>query len=180
MERLMECFTHPVKCKLLLEIQSAGAVTAKHLIETYQDIPQTTLYRYLRQMTQDGILKIVEETPVRGTVEKTYGLAVDLGASIEGFLEHNPKDAYMMLFMQYILGFVRSFQNYCKRPEIDIKKDLGTFTAAPIYASDQELMDALSEIGKVIGTLMENKPGGNRKLRTLGVMITPPESQEPS
>ncbi len=48
-DKLMECFTNPVKCKLLLEIRSQGQTTAKHLAETYTDIPQATLYRNLKK-----------------------------------------------------------------------------------------------------------------------------------
>ena len=59
-KKLMECLTNPVKCKLLLEIYSSGHSTAKQLADIYNDIPQATLYRYLKRMTDDGILKIVE------------------------------------------------------------------------------------------------------------------------
>ena len=68
--RLMECITNPVKCKLLLEIHSKGKATAKQLADIYTDIPQATLYRHLKKMLSDGILQVVEETQVRGTVEK--------------------------------------------------------------------------------------------------------------
>ncbi len=69
-DRLMECITNPVKCKLLLEIHSQGKATAKQLADIYTDIPQATLYRHLKKMLSDGILQVVEETQVRGTVEK--------------------------------------------------------------------------------------------------------------
>ena len=38
-DKLMECITNPVKCKLLLEIYSQGQATAKHLSDKYTDIP---------------------------------------------------------------------------------------------------------------------------------------------
>lgn len=53
-QNVMDCFTHPIKCKLLLELYSAGKATAKQLAETYNDIPQATLYRHLKRMTNDG------------------------------------------------------------------------------------------------------------------------------
>ena len=42
-DKLMDCITNPVKCKLLLEIHSQGKSTAKHLANIYNDIPQATL-----------------------------------------------------------------------------------------------------------------------------------------
>ena len=43
---IMGILTNPVKCKLFLEIQKCGETTAKHLSETFSDIPPATLYRY--------------------------------------------------------------------------------------------------------------------------------------
>ena len=39
-DKLMECITNPVKCKLLLEIHSKEKATAKQLADIYNDIPQ--------------------------------------------------------------------------------------------------------------------------------------------
>lgn len=177
-QELMDCFTHPVKCKLLLEIQIAGKTTAKQLTEKYSDIPPATLYRYLKRMTSDGILKIVEENQIRGTVEKTYSLAFDFGEGTQNMLEANSGDAYMQLFMQYISGFVRQFQEYCARSDINIKEDISSFTAAPIYATDEELISALEQYGKITQTLYNNAPAPERKLRTVGFILTPPEKHE--
>ena len=76
-EKIMECISNPAKSRLLIEIMRRGEVTAKYLAEKCSDIPQTTLYRNLKRMTDDGLLKIVNETPIRGTVEKTYALTFD-------------------------------------------------------------------------------------------------------
>ena len=94
-DRLMECITNPVKCKLLLEIHSQGKATAKQLADIYNDIPQATLYRYLKKMLSDGIIQVVEETPVRGTVEKTYSLAHNINSDMETMVENNSGELYM-------------------------------------------------------------------------------------
>ena len=67
---IMEIVKHPVKCKLLLEFLKCEQTTAKHLSETFSDIPPATLYRYLKKMTADGVLKIVNQMQVRGAMEK--------------------------------------------------------------------------------------------------------------
>lgn len=48
-DKLMDCITNPVKCKLLLEIHSQGKSTARQLSDTYSDIPPATLYRHLKK-----------------------------------------------------------------------------------------------------------------------------------
>lgn len=177
-EKIMECFTHPIKCKLLLEIHTVGKATAKQLAETYSDIPQATLYRYLKRMTNDGILKVVEENPVRGTVEKTYAVAIDFATAGQELLGPHAGAAYMQLFMQYVFSFIKRFQEYCKNPDIDLQKDRSGFTLAPIYATDEELESALMAYAKIVEPLYRNRPSSDRKPRTLGLIISPPDNYD--
>lgn len=177
-QKVIECITHPIKCKLLLELYSSGKATAKQLAEIYNDIPQATLYRYLKRMTNDGILKVVEENQVRGTIEKTYGVAINLDSNGQDIIGENSGDAYMQMFMQYVFGFVKRFQDYCKNPNIDILKDRSGFSLAPIYATDEELESAMVEYSKIIQPLYKNRPTADRKSRTLGLIISPPENYD--
>lgn len=177
-DKLMDCITNPVKCKLLLEIRSRGKATAKHLSDTYSDIPPATLYRHLKKMLSDGILKVVEETQIRGTVEKTYALAFHVDSEMETMLEENSGELYMQYFMQYIIGFAKQFQQYCQSPNINIKEDMTGFSLSPLYLSDKELTSLVTDISNIISTVKDNKPNHERKLRTIGIIISPEEKRD--
>lgn len=177
-DKFMDCITNPVKCKLLLEIHSQGKATAKHLADTYNDIPQATLYRYLKKMLSDGILQVVEETQVRGTVEKTYSLAYDINSNMETMVEENSGELYMRYFMQYIFGFAKQFQEYCQSPDINIKKDMTGFSLCPLYLSDDELTSLATGISQMISAVKNNEPNSERKLRTIGVIVSPAENTD--
>lgn len=177
-DKLMGCITNPVKCKLLLEIHSREKTTAKHLSDTYNDIPPATLYRHLKKMLSDGILKVVEETQIRGTVEKTYALAFDIDIEMETMLEENSGELYMQYFMQYMIGFAKQFQQYCQSPNINIKEDMSGFSLSPLYLSDKELTSLVADISHIISTVKDNKPSPERKLRTIGLIISPEEKRD--
>lgn len=174
-DKLMDCITNPVKCRLLLEIHSQGKTTAKHLADIYHDIPQATLYRHLKKMLSDGILQVVEETQVRGTVEKTYALAFHINDSMETMLEKNSGELYMQYFMQYLFGFAKQFQEYCQSPDINIKKDMTGFSLSPLYLSDEELTSLMTGLSQLISAVKNNKPKPERKLRTIGIIVSPAE-----
>lgn len=174
-DKLMECITNPVKCKLLLEIRGRGKATPKQLADLHSDIPQATLYRHLKKMLSDGILQVVEETQVRGTVEKTYALAPHISASMEAVLEKNSGELYMQYFMEYMLGFAGQFQRYCQSPDIDIKGDMTGFSLSPLYLSDEELTALVTGISQLIGAVKDNGPRPGRKLRAVGVIVSPAE-----
>lgn len=177
-KKIMDCLTNPIKCKLLLEIYTSGRATAKGLSEKYSDIPQATLYRYLKRMTDDGILKIAEENKIRGTIEKTYAMAIKLNDEMQNSMESNPGDSLMLLFMNYMMGFMRQFQEYCKRPDIDMKRDMPGFTLAPVYVTNEELEAAMMEFAKTMQALVGNQAAPGRKLRTIGLIVTPPETYQ--
>lgn len=174
-EKLMECFTSPVKSRLLLEIHAQGQTTAKYLAETFGDIPQATLYRYLKKMTSDGILKIVSEKPVRGTIERTYALASDFNQDARKLMEVNPGAVYMQMFTQYMMGFAKQFQQYCRSTEIDMQHERSGFSIAPLYLTDQELEELLKNISQAFSSALSNKPAPGRKLRNIGIIISPEE-----
>lgn len=177
-DKIMECITNPAKCKLLLEIYSQGQATAKHLSDTFGDIPQATLYRNLKKMLNDGILKVVDETQIRGTVEKTYALAFNLNEDFEAILTENSGTLYMQVFTQYFLGFAKQFREYCKSPDINIKNDMSGFSLSHIYLSDEELTELMKSISSVIYAAEKNEPKAGRKLRTLGLIVSPPKNSK--
>ncbi len=173
---LMECLANPIKCKLLTEIQSKQPVTTKQLAEIHSDIPQATLYRYLKRMTADGIIKVVEEKQVRNVKEKVYAASIDFGEDIEKKLKENSGEVYMNLFQQYTMGLLREFQEYTSQKDIDIQGDGSGFSYAPFYATTEELNSLMLSIGELIKPLTENQPTPERKMRTLGLVITPPKT----
>lgn len=170
--KIMECVSNPIKCRLLIEVLKSGETTAKSLAETCADIPQTTLYRNLKRMTEDEVLKVVSETQIRGTVEKTYAVTFDLNDA-DAIIGENAGEMYMQMFLQYILTFARQFQTYCDTPGIDIKNDKSGFSLSHIYLTDEELENAVAAISKILSPLQNHPPAPDRKLRTIGVMISP-------
>lgn len=170
--KIMECVSNPIKCRLLIEILKSGETTAKLLAEKCEDIPQTTLYRNLKLMTEEGVLKVVSETQIRGTVEKTYAVTFDLN-DVNAIIGENSGKMYMQMFLRYILTFAKQFQTYCDTPGIDIKNDKSGFSLSYVYLTDEELENVVAAISKILTPLQNNQSAPDRKLRTIGVIISP-------
>lgn len=174
-KNVAECFANPIKCKLLLETYEKGRTTAKQLAEKYSDVAHATLYRYLRKMTADGILKIVEEHQVRGTVEKVYAVTDDFMVDAKKMVEENDGQAYMMMFTQFVTALTEEFREYTSRTDLNILQDGSGFTVAPIYATTEELKAALIEISKIINPLFGNQKTPERELHSIAIITTPPK-----
>ena len=85
---------------------------------------------------------------------------------------------YMQYFMQYFIGFAKQFQKYCQSPNINIKKDMTGFSLSPLYLSDDELTALVTNISQIIGAVKNNEPTPKRKLRTIGIIVSPAENTE--
>ena len=174
-EKLMECLSNPVMCKLLTEIQEQEQATAKKLAEIYPDIPQATLYRYLSRMLKDDVLKVVEERRIRGTVEKIYALNCTLEINKQDMLKENAGEDYFRIFTQYAMGIMHEFQEYTERSDIDIPADGSGFWSTPLYLSKKEVEEVATKMLDILKPFSANTPTGDRQLHNIGVIITPPK-----
>ena len=175
-------YSNPIRGKLLFEISLRGQATAKELQRKFPDIPQATLYRYLKMMLADDTIKVAEEKPVRGTVEKTYApttnlvsLTTDRSEAIQCIWDENNREAVMELFLAFVAGITAEFENYLKSEDVNFEADGFGFKMAPIYATAEELTEVKRALGELMTKLMANEPDGERRLHNLCTIITPPK-----
>ena len=88
-------------------------------------------------------------------------------------LGENSGAIYMQMFFQYFLTFAKIFQEYCETPGIDIKKDRSGLSLSHVYLTDEELEKVVSDIAQILYPLQDNKLEPDRKLRTVGLIISP-------
>lgn len=172
--KIVEHLTKPIRTRIFFEIYSEGEMTTKQLLEKFADVPQPTLYRHVKALLDAEIIKVVGEKRIRGAVEKTYSVNVDFGSDIERIVLENDGAGYFQLFSQFMLGVMGEFKVYSEVKDIDIVQDASAFTTAPIYATTEEIHEALEKIGAVIMPLVQNEPTPERKLRSLCLILTPP------
>ncbi|MCL2842341.1 MAG: hypothetical protein FWE28_02585 [Oscillospiraceae bacterium] len=176
-DKLVECLTNPIKNKLLLETIHQGRTTAKALAEKNKSIPQATLYRYLKKMVSDGVLKVVEERKVRNVTEKIYAPAIDVQADLERLIAENSGEAYLGLFQQFTIGLLNEFKTYAEREGIDLLNDGSGFRVRPFYATLDELKELAEKIHELIRPYAEHEMTSARKARSVAIIFTPPTAE---
>ena len=174
-DKLLSCFGNPVKTKLFLEFYEQKQVTTGQLLEKYSEIPQTTLYRHLKKMLTDNIIKVVGENHIHGRVEKVYSLGFDYDKSVENMAAENDGKTYLHIVTQNMIGILREFQEYISKANIDLASDGSGFLVEPIYATVEELKEATVKIKAILSPLKTNQPNGKCKLRNICIIATPPK-----
>lgn len=176
----LEVMVHPVRSKLFMEVYVRKEATAGELAQALPDIPQATLYRHLGKMVEEGVFKVIDQRKKRALYEKVYAVAIDFDADLNRLLEQNRGDVYAALFFQFMMVFYGEFQSYANRKGIDIANDGSGFSMGPIIATNEELTQAMTEIGALIEKLRNNTlaPGSGRRMHTIGLIVSPPKDIE--
>lgn len=170
---LMDCIKNQTKTKVLLLLKQSGPSTPKELLKASEDIPQTTLYRVLKNMEAAGIIKVAAETPVRAMIEKTYALSEEFLSYEEKLLDSNDAETYFRLFHNFVLELLKDFEAYSKKDNIHIANDGSSFNAVPVYATAKELQVYSQKIKDILSPAMQ-RTSQDQTLHTLAMIVTPP------
>jgi len=170
----MECLTNPIKNKLLMAIKEQGRATTKELAQIADQLPQTTLYRYLKKMVVDGLIKVVEENRIRNVNEKVYGMAIDFDAEIRKIAEDTSRKAFIGQFRHFNNGLVEEFQKHLPEDDVNAVRDGYGFYIEPFHDSHDEVKELIQKIREVVEPYWENPLTDDRQLRNFAMVITPP------
>jgi len=173
-KKLMECLANPVKNKLLTAIKDRERATTKELGEIASLLPQTTLYRYLKKMVADGLIKVVEENRIRNVNEKVYGMAIDFDAELKAINEDASSTASIAQLQRFVNGLIDEFKENLPEGEVNPARDGYGFFIGPIHASRDEAKELIEKIREVIKPYEQNELTADRQLQSFSMIITPP------
>ncbi len=171
---------HPIRMRIIVEV-SGRRVTAKELAETMPDIPRTTLYRHINALTEGGILAVVEENQIRGTVERVYALDRAAADLTPEDLSQMAKEDYEQAFAMFVTSLLGDFSRYLGgrgEKKIDLVADGLRFGKLQLYLSEEEFEALFAQMNKSIESVLGNEPSHDRKRRIFSIMFIPTSDVE--
>jgi DNA-binding transcriptional ArsR family regulator len=177
---LLKNLLHPVRMRLLSALAESEGMTSHQLNELLRDIPTASLYRQISRLAKAGLIQVVEERPVRGTLEKVYVLnrssALHLGqAEMEGV----SKEDHLRFFTAFTLTLVDQFSRYLARSQQpDLEADGVGYTQVALYMSDAEMGKFSRALNQALMPYSGSAPG--RKKRIFSTVLLPEESAKES
>lgn len=146
--------------RILTTVYSKEILTTKELASILSDIPQATLYRYVRLLIEVGALEVVKEEQKRGGVERTIKLA----KGPEGTFDE-VSTAIMYLY--------DSFRKYFENEQPDPVKDLLAVSGVSLMLDDEEYSNLLGKINELIESAIIKEKKENQKQRNLYIISAP-------
>ena len=165
---IAEVVMNPVRQRIFQYFLLHESGTVKELKKVLPDIPNASLYRHIKILTDHSILLVMGENRIRGTVESVYQLNKDALAT-----EDESGNAVQMS----LLGICASFARYFAGGNVDPKKDMLLLTNCTLLLTDEEFMGFLSEINEVALRYMKVEPTEGCKTRQITLISAPTNEQ---
>lgn len=163
---------HPIRMRIIKALIRGERMTAQQLQEELKDVPQATLYRHLKKMTDSHVLVIVDEIPNRGTLEKLYMLPSKAAEISEEEFTQATADDHFSYFMNYVATLIGGYERYLNQ-DYDLFKDGVSYRQYVAYLSEEENIELLYAIRDLIVKAMQNEPSPTRKKRSISVIDFP-------
>ncbi len=172
MEDINKIILNPIRMRIIQYLASHKNATASQMSEFMTDIPKTTLYRHIGVLNKHHIIEVIEETQIRGTVEKTYGLNL---STIQGV---NTKENATQNAFNFLMKIYADYHAYFKNENADPGKDRIFLNNTQLLLSDEEFDNLLSDIREILIVHLNNEPNEKRRQRSLSIISTPCNFEE--
>lgn len=173
----LDLLLHPVRVRIVHVMSGGRTRTTSDLCASLPDVPKTTLYRHVGLLAEAGLLEVVGEQRVHGAVERRYRLrreraTIDIDAAASMSL-----DDHRYGFTAAMAALHAEFNAYLDRDHADPTADSVGYRQIPLWLSQDELAELISELRRVIASRMDNKPARGRSLHLLSPILFPIEER---
>jgi DNA-binding transcriptional ArsR family regulator len=178
MKPAIDTFLHPIRMRILVAL-SGEQLSAQELSSILTDIPQATLYRHLGTLARAGLITVVAERPVRGTLEKVYALHDGSATLTHSDLAGMSKEEHLRLFVAFTTALVKEFEHYLNSSEqVDYVKDGVGYHQLPLFLSDEELQQLSIALNSAMLPFLNLPSAPGRRKRMMSTVMMPAATLE--
>ena len=174
-KNLLDTVLHPVRMRVLMALTGSEGMTPLQMAEILDDVPHATLYRHINRLASAGLLRQVEERPVRGPLEKVYALSQTNQATLspEDFAQLSKED-HLRYFTAFAVSLMDEFSRYLnQRGSANILSDGVGYSQVAVFMTDEELAQFGATINQALMPHLQPGDVPGRKKRFLATVMMP-------
>jgi len=171
---------HPVRLRIVQALLGDRTSTPAELAAELGDVPVGTLYRHLAALTSAGVLHVVAERPIRGTVERTYALRNDATHIDPDTWHKMSAEDHATTFRTFVAGLLASYDRYLESGPVDVARDGVGYSILPLWLSDDEFAEFADELRELLLARASNEPRSDRRRRLFAAITMPSDDVAPS
>lgn len=173
----LELLLHPIRLRIIQTLLGGRQHSAQEISEQLHDVPRTTLYRQIKHLYENKVIKIVRQQQVRGALETFYELE-EGGQDIplEQMLKMSPEE-HSQLFSMFLAKVLFDFETYISKEDKNILDDGVSYRQVILHVNDQELSDLRAEMNQTLLKYLNREHGAGRRSRALTTIFIPLDKQ---
>lgn len=155
---------NPVRQRIFQYLLVHEKGTVKEMKKELSDIPNASLYRHIKILTEHLVITVVEENRIRGTIESVYQINKDA-------LEVDDADGAGI--QTALLGICSAFAKYFSGGQVNPRKDMYMMTSCTLTLTDDEFTSFLTEINEVATKYMAKPVTEKSVSRQISLVSSP-------
>jgi AcrR family transcriptional regulator len=163
---------HPVRLRIVKTFLGDRALTTAQIAAELADVPTGSLYRHIATLARAGVLEVVAERRVRGTVEKTYRLRMLAAQMQPDEVEAMSIEDHAQAFMAYVAGLLGDFDRYLTH-DPGPGRDGADYRVNAMWLTDAEYAVFMRDLIEVLLARLANKPTKERRRRMVYHVLLP-------
>ncbi|UYP19468.1 helix-turn-helix domain-containing protein [Rhodococcus sp. Z13] len=169
-----ELLLHPVRLRIVQALLGDRTATTAQLRALLEDVSTATLYRQIATLVDAGVLEVVSERRVRGTVERTYRLVTERAHVTGDQAEEMSADDHRRAFLAFTAQLLADFDAYLDDPgRRRMVEDVVGYRQIALDLTDEEALALVTEMAQLFARYAELGPGPGRRRRLISRIIVP-------
>lgn len=164
---------HPVRMRILQTLFDADPLTTAQLRERLPDIPAATMYRHIAVLADAGVLEVVEERRIRGTVERSYRVSQEQGVVDPAARAAMTRDDHRRAFTTFAASLMADFDRYFAHEDADPTSDGVVYRQAAVWLTQEEFAELVGEIESAVVARVGRDRDDGRMRRVVSLVVVP-------
>lgn len=164
---------HPVRARILQTLLGADELTTAQLRARLPDVSAATMYRHVATLAQAGILEVVSERRIRGTIERSYRIRQEEVLVDDDARTSMTKDDHRQAFTVFTGAMMGDFDRYLSRDDADPPREGVLYRQGAVWLTDDEFTELVEEIEAAVARRTRTTPGDGRTRHILSLVLVP-------
>src|SRR4051812_26128330 len=164
---------HPVRMRILQTLFDTDPLTTAQLRERLPDIAPATMYRHIAVLAEAGVLEVVGEKRIRGTVERTYRVRPEHAVVDPAAREAMTREDHQRAFTTFAVSLMADFDRYLAHEDAAPVPDGVVYRQAAVWLTDEEFAAMTEEIENAVVSRIGPARGDGRTRRIVSLVVVP-------
>lgn len=169
----VELILHPVRLRIVQAFLGGRELTTAEVSAELPDLPSAGLYRHVALLAKSGVLRVVSERQVRGTIERRYALRLDRAWLGPKQIATLSREEHAQAFATFTAGLLSDYERYLASGKPDLARDGVSYSMNAMWLSDKELREFLRDLASVIAPRAALGPARGRRRRLAASVFMP-------